>query len=674
MKNCRLKHFAFWAGLAIGLSPAAAHAANVSFEWNPNAESDLAGYRLFRSPHSLLNATTAQAMADPLVTKTSLGQTPTETTVTGLALDTSYYFRLTAFDTSGNESYFNMDDSDQPSEIVVYLPSLDVSSPTVSLTSPANGAAVSGTVAIAASASDDAGVEGVQFQVNGANLGAEDITPPYAVSWNTTGLANGNYTLTATARDAVGNSASAGVTVTVNNTDIIPPVITGAVLTVPVGMGRKAAEIRFTTNEAANARIEYGVNAAYGLTQNGPAGTRTSHAIQLAGLTPGTEYHFRVIAQDAAGNPVTSADQVFKTLPLPACAFKSLQEGGQYLRGSLLVVQVSVSGLPVVSPPGAAGTLQLHFSDGNGAPYGGAVTAQRIASGDFVGYLDTANLRMDAVRILATYTDEDTAAAEVAIQAVNELILNGQTDAATKSVVFTVPDTNPGDPDMTLRVPLSAGVGQIGLRQYAGTALSALGAPAPDDAAPIAAVTLSVPGRPNVVFSKPVPLTVAFPDIDGADGDGDGVPDGDGVVDGTGIDERDLRVYWQDAHAGEWKIAGGQVDVRRNSVTALVNHFSTFALMKGAPAAAQAAQKFLSPVNPDGVNDHADFGLDAVEVDILDAAGRRVFRAATADRSDSAITWTCRDENGRLVPSGAYIAKIQTKDGRTIYQTLIVAK
>ena len=60
---------------------------------------------------------------------------------------------------------------------------------------------------------------GVQFLVdNGTALGAEDTTSPYSVSWNTTTVANGTYTLTAVARDAADNkTTSAPVTVTVDN-------------------------------------------------------------------------------------------------------------------------------------------------------------------------------------------------------------------------------------------------------------------------------------------------------------------------------------------------------------------------------------------------------------------------------------------------------------------------
>src|SRR5712675_3294514 len=81
-------------------------------------------------------------------------------------------------------------------------PPADTTPPTVSITAPASGATVFGTTSVTASASDNVGVVGVQFKVDGINLGAEDTAAPYAVSWDTTSASNGSHTLTAVARDA----------------------------------------------------------------------------------------------------------------------------------------------------------------------------------------------------------------------------------------------------------------------------------------------------------------------------------------------------------------------------------------------------------------------------------------------------------------------------------------
>jgi len=94
----------------------------------------------------------------------------------------------------------------------------DTTPPTVSMTGPADGATVSNTITVSATASDNVGVAGVQLLLDGAPLGAEDLSAPYAISWDTTTAANGPHTLSARARDAANNTATAtSITVTVSN-------------------------------------------------------------------------------------------------------------------------------------------------------------------------------------------------------------------------------------------------------------------------------------------------------------------------------------------------------------------------------------------------------------------------------------------------------------------------
>lgn len=97
----------------------------------------------------------------------------------------------------------------------------DTSPPTVSMTAPQNGNTVSGSsVPVSATASDDTGVVGVQFQLDGNNIGKEDTSSPYSIKWDTTSVTNSSHTLTAIARDAAGNTTPSSVTVTVDNTAV----------------------------------------------------------------------------------------------------------------------------------------------------------------------------------------------------------------------------------------------------------------------------------------------------------------------------------------------------------------------------------------------------------------------------------------------------------------------
>src|SRR5256885_4417900 len=74
----------------------------------------------------------------------------------------------------------------------------------VTITSPAADTTVGGTITVRASVNPVAALlGGVQFQLDGANLGAEVGSAPYSVSWGTTTTSNGFHTLTAVARNAL---------------------------------------------------------------------------------------------------------------------------------------------------------------------------------------------------------------------------------------------------------------------------------------------------------------------------------------------------------------------------------------------------------------------------------------------------------------------------------------
>jgi len=120
-----------------------------------------------------------------------------------------------ARDTSGNTK------TSLPVTITVNNPVADTISPSIAFTAP--GATAAGTVNVAVSASDNVGVVGVRFKLDGNNLGAEDTVAPYGISWNTTTVSNGAHVLTATARDAAGNSTTVTRNVTVLNPRTVYP-------------------------------------------------------------------------------------------------------------------------------------------------------------------------------------------------------------------------------------------------------------------------------------------------------------------------------------------------------------------------------------------------------------------------------------------------------------------
>src|SRR5712692_1468162 len=70
------------------------------------------------------------------------------------------------------------------------------------------GVAVSSTISVSATASDNVGVMGVQFLLDGVNLGTKFILAPCATTWDTASASNGTHVLTAVARDAAGNHST----------------------------------------------------------------------------------------------------------------------------------------------------------------------------------------------------------------------------------------------------------------------------------------------------------------------------------------------------------------------------------------------------------------------------------------------------------------------------------
>ena len=91
-------------------------------------------------------------------------------------------------------------------------PPPDATAPSVSITSPTDGAWLARKQRIDAQATDDVRVSRVEFYANGSLLAA-DTSSPYSVTWNTQRANKGANLIEAVAYDSSGNSASARVTV-----------------------------------------------------------------------------------------------------------------------------------------------------------------------------------------------------------------------------------------------------------------------------------------------------------------------------------------------------------------------------------------------------------------------------------------------------------------------------
>src|SRR5438552_3691266 len=211
----------------------------------------------------------------------------------------------------------------------------------VTITSPADGSPVSGTVPVTASVTIGAltvrgtvpvtasiitiisalTVRGVQFKLDGANLGAQDTSASYSVSWSTTTASNGSHTLTAVATDIFGVQwTSRPVTVTVSNAS--PPTITSFTpASGPVGTSVTISGTNFTDASAVlfnGTSASFTVNSATSIAATVPSGATTGPisvttsggtASSASGFTVGDTTPPTVTIDQAAGqaDPTSSS-------------------------------------------------------------------------------------------------------------------------------------------------------------------------------------------------------------------------------------------------------------------------------------------------------------------------------------------------------------------------------
>jgi chitodextrinase len=222
-----------------------------------------------------------------------------------LSLDTTKYpdgkhwLLANAVDPTGNAG------SSGPITVVFsnYGGTADITPPSVSITAPASGASVSGTVNVTASASDNVGVSKVDFLVDGS-LAASDS------SWDTTKLTNGTHVIITNAYDAAGNNSSASVTVNVSNGDKTPP-STPAGLTASAGAYNKVNLSWTASSDNVGVVGYYIVRGGTTIAQTSGIGTTYSDTTVNASTT----YSYQVMAFDAAGNTSSLSATASVTTP-----------------------------------------------------------------------------------------------------------------------------------------------------------------------------------------------------------------------------------------------------------------------------------------------------------------------------------------------------------------------
>ncbi len=183
---------------------------SVTLGWNAVSGGNISSYNLYfgRASRSYSNQVRAG--------------NSTSATASGLTGGATYYFAVTSVDTSGIES-------DYSSEISYTVPA---GAPTITLTSPGNGAIymAPGTINLTASVNANGhSITKVQFY-NGATLLGQDTSAPYTYTWSSVGA--GSYSLTAKVTYDSGSTVSS----TVANISV-SGVSASSILTIPAISG-----------------------------------------------------------------------------------------------------------------------------------------------------------------------------------------------------------------------------------------------------------------------------------------------------------------------------------------------------------------------------------------------------------------------------------------------------
>jgi hypothetical protein len=185
--------------------------------------------------------------------------------------------------------------------------------PTVTITSPADGATVSGTATVTANATDDHGVQSVEFLVDGALIDLDsDGSDGWSTTWDTTLVGDGGHTVAAIATDTIGQTGSDTNNVTVANETQLDPTARQP-RPVPIGVSTGHPNI---TAGTIGCRVKDASGNVYALSNNHVYADCNNASIGDNVLQPGP-YDGGVDPADAIGTLYDFVPIVFSRYPFP---------------------------------------------------------------------------------------------------------------------------------------------------------------------------------------------------------------------------------------------------------------------------------------------------------------------------------------------------------------------
>ena len=145
-----------------------------------------------------IGVTKVEIIVDNSVVAT-LDSSPYTTSLdTALLSDGDHTISAKAYDAAGNNK--------TSSVVNITVENIDITPPEVSLLTPTAGSELKGDVALTASATDNVAIAKVEFFYGSTKIG-ESTSSPYTINWDTTSLADGNYSLRVEATDTSDNTA-----------------------------------------------------------------------------------------------------------------------------------------------------------------------------------------------------------------------------------------------------------------------------------------------------------------------------------------------------------------------------------------------------------------------------------------------------------------------------------
>jgi len=597
----------------------------------------------------------------------------------------------------------------------------------ISISTPAAGARLAGSVALSASAKPG-DVAGIQFSLDGADLGPRVASKPFTTIWNTAGTPDGPHLLTATVYDRNGRTmTSDAVPVVVGNQPPIaaPPAggdagggVTPSTPAAPappapspltVSLSAPAAGAHLTGTVALTANAASGDAAAVQFQlDGGDLGPRVSSrpfaALWNTAGTPDGPHLLAVVVFDGAGRSSASD------------AVPVVVENQPLLISGLSVSGVSGTGASIAWTTSKPSEGQIEYGP---TPAYGASTV--LESGESVSH--SAVLTGLTPGTTYHFRADAQSGSKPRVESEDAMFLTPAVSSGGAPPAVSIMNPAPG---AFVAGTINVSVNAVGPSSVASVQLMAdgteLGAPAtappfvfPWNTASVAdgqhalsAIAADAAGNSatavvNVVVANTPPV-LSPPAVSGLGGDRADIlwttdQRSDSAVDygtapaygaatpvnatqstGHGVPLRGLLPGTQYHYRARSRNAAG-VQATSDDLT-FTTSGSTASVAPGVPvpttnppdqSTAKAPQKFLTPATADGINDKAVFGPAAREVTIFDIRGHKVFHAASAG-AGAPIVWDCKDGSGRVVVAGVYLAKIKTGDSSTVYQSFAVAK